>query len=84
MSALRIKNTSSESDHRSYEVTEAVTNKAQNSEAPMEFELRGSLLSALHSYDLDHIHIMSFSSCNGYKLNVRIQSQSFCALLVTG
>ena len=29
MSALRIKNTS-ESDPRSYEVTEAVTNKAQN------------------------------------------------------
>ena len=24
-------------------------------------------LSEVHSYDLYHIHIMSFSSCNGYK-----------------
>ena len=26
-------------------------------------------LSAVHSYDLYHIHITSFSSYNGYKLN---------------
>ena len=26
-------------------------------------------LSAVHSYDLYHIHFMSFSSYNGYKLN---------------
>ena len=58
-SALRIKNTS-ESIPCSYE-------EFFNCEDHLKSLV--FLISAVHSYDLYHIHIMSFSSYNGYKLN---------------
>ena len=47
-------------------------------------EVRLYYLTAVHSYDLYHIHIMSFSSYNGYKLNSHLTcfQRGFIAQLV--